>query len=97
MNPNDNTPVQVLSQQITDPFILGVIDLAARIVLYGTAIAVLMVLFGGIVYFTGLSRNLGKKAIQGAIGIFLLCAVIYLGLLGADAMPDLSTVFHVPT
>ncbi len=97
MKTNENQLVPIVSMGVTDPILLGIIDLATRIVLYGTATAVLFVLVGGLLYFSGLSRNLGKKAIKAAIGMFLFCTIIYFGLLGADVMPDLSTVFHIPT
>jgi hypothetical protein len=97
MNPQTTMNLHYLAIQTTDWFLLAVIDIATRIVLYGTAISVLMILFGVIMYFTGLSRDLGKKTIKSALGIVFFCALIFLGLMGFDAWPDLSQVFYIPS
>lgn len=97
MNTLDELHPTTLAIQVTDPFLLGFIDLATRIVVYGTAIAIIMLMVGAIAYFTGLSRDHGKKLVKNAFGILLFCTIIYFGLLGFDVWPDLSQVFFIPS
>ncbi len=97
MNTLDELHAMMLATQITDPILLAVIDLATRVVVYGTAIAIIMIMIGAIAYFTGLSRDHGKKMVKNAFGILFLCTIIYFGLLGFGAWPDLGQVFFIPS
>jgi ABC-type multidrug transport system permease subunit len=71
-------------------------DVANVLILIGASAAVICLLVGAICYFTGYNQKAGKTLFLNAIILFILLGVIYIGVLGATGMPDLSGIFHVP-
>jgi hypothetical protein len=71
-------------------------NMANVLVIIGVSAAVICFLMGTIYYFTDFNKKSGKALLLDAIILSILMGIVYIGVLGATGIPDLSRIFHVP-